>query len=245
LALAVDEVLKGGPASLYALVQNLHNGGGEVVDHAASNSKGTSTGPNSSQEESLVDIDVAQSRQEGLVEEHGFNGGAPILEALSEILSTEAAGQRVDAQAKVFDDGIGSLLADPVEATKLANVSVVDDGLVVEGYADMGVLVGGMLKGSLEPCLGVSDEFRVGTARESDGELPGHPEMNAEGAFSEWKEEQLAVATGVFQVLSEETLTKLCYWLSPQDIGVANGNVNDATPSNEVRDALSDCLDFW
>src|SRR5579883_2429730 len=157
LALGVDVIGDGGAAERDGFAENFTNGLVEARGSRGAELRGGGQGMDAGGEEALVGVDVAQAREEFLIEQEGLD-----------------AGFTAQARAKIFEadlQGLGAErgLGSEGYAPELARV-VVEQDAVVEREDGVGVL--------------------AGVTRNE--QLPGHAEMDSQGALVQREDDKLA-----------------------------------------------------
>jgi histidine triad (HIT) family protein len=245
LSIGVHKISQGGATGCDAFLQDRHDCVRKLRQHLPPDPMSASSRPYACNVQRLVDIDVAETSQEPLIEQGGFHRGSAVLEPLSYVLDGEFCGEWVDAQFEVLDHGLWFYFRNPEDSAKLANISVVQKRSVVQLQTDMSVFVRRVLQSALQTSFLKSLEGRIGPVRQSCCQLTGHAQVNAQRDFVQGKEKKLPVAARLGEPLALEPSSELFGWLAPQYIGVANNHPGYLTVFNSVSDASSYGLDFW
>lgn len=136
-AVGVYVVGDGGAAQLDGVLEDLDEGGAEAGEFVAGEASGLAAGADSGVEESFVGVDVADSVEEGLVEERGFDGSLAIAEESDEVFEGDGEGLAAGA-------GVGGVLhgetaeAARVDEAKLLTVGERENGVGVGRVGDFG-----------------------------------------------------------------------------------------------------------
>lgn len=105
----------------------------------------------------------------------------------------------------MLHDLIPAALGYPEDPPEFSNVAVVEGSPVFELQADVGMFVGRMLQGPLQPGFLVHLKRRIGAVGEAGRQLSGHSEMDAERDLSQGKKQQLPMPTRLAEGESSQT----------------------------------------
>lgn len=157
--IAIDIVADGGAAITDGQAQDGFDRLVESVDLLGGELAGAGEGMDVGGKEGFIHIDIAESGDEGLVEEGGLDGAA----RAGELMSKLGCGQGEGFRAEV---GVGLLegeIPDPAKTTRVAETKL-------GGACGMGVA-----KADDQVCMGTRGDGRI-----FEGKLAGHAQMDAE-----------------------------------------------------------------